>query len=367
MNNILMLSIYVDKNGNMIFVPCKKTEAGFRRASEPYRLYEAEEIKNVDMHIKNIMDEIAINPLAEISPETPSVMKKICGKKSYKQFTKEHINIDVIYDVQEDRYIISNVPRLTDGSYGVQKNSISQQYSSKFECSGDNNIQMKINFFKACAEAQNYLYAMGELKEPNIDYNFGHKKTWIAVKDVSLNFIVDNYKIVNVEKTSWEKGLYTMENDSKKVFISGPYSGWVIIASKEFPEITNSQEVVKLLKELSGGIKEICYFSSHETVGLYGFARMFGGEVDRMYGYLGETGHVCVNMGEKSIAEQELSLSFADDDEALTSETYNDISEEDIFNIAKKWCIESMNLYETKEKSSYVGDFLGSENSQSKL
>lgn len=30
MSDILMLSIYIDKNGKMTFVPCKMTVAGYR-------------------------------------------------------------------------------------------------------------------------------------------------------------------------------------------------------------------------------------------------------------------------------------------------------------------------------------------------
>lgn len=48
-------------------------------------------------------------------------MKKICGKKRFTQFSKEHICIDVGYDVQEKTYIISNSPRLSDGLNGVRK------------------------------------------------------------------------------------------------------------------------------------------------------------------------------------------------------------------------------------------------------
>ncbi len=168
MSSILLLSIYIDKNRKMIFVPSKKTKAGFRRASEPYIVYEAEEVNNVELHIKNIMKEIALHPIADEDSLKTSVMKKICGKKSYNQFTKEHINIDVLYNVQENVYTISNVPRLADGSYGVRKNTLSQQYATEFKCNGNDDEQIRKNFLKAYAEAQSYLYEIGELKEQDI-------------------------------------------------------------------------------------------------------------------------------------------------------------------------------------------------------
>ena len=357
MNKILSLHIYVNKEREMILVSNKITKEGYRLASEPYTMLESEEWDKVGICIKNMMKKIMENPIVDSTAETADVMKKICGKKSFKQFSKNNICIAVRFNVQENTYIISNMPRLSDGSYGVRKNTISQQYSSKYECGCDGG-QIKKNFLKAYAEANRYLYAIGELKEPDIDFEFGHKATWIAVKDISLDFVLDSGRIANVEYTSWKKGLDTVENAGNKIFISGPYEGWLVIAGKVLPDLTRPQEVINLLKELSCSRNEICYFCSYETVGLYGFARMLGGEVDRMYGYLGESGHICVNMGKRSQAEQELLLNFADKDEGLFADGYDDISEEDILKIASKWCVNPESLVGTKEKACFIADFL---------
>lgn len=364
MSDILMLSIYVDKNGKMIFVPCKMTVAGYRRTTEPYRIYEAEEVNCIDSYIKEMMDEIAIDPIIVDGSNAPSVMKKICGKKSFTKFSKEHICIDVRYDVQEKTYIISNSPRLSDGSYGVRKNTISQQYSSEFICNCDDDEQVRKNFLKAYIEAQNYLYAIGESKEPAIDFEFCHKTTWIAVKNISIDYILENRRFVNIEQLSWSKGLDIVENDNKKAFITGPCDSWIIIVGKNLPAPTKPQSVINLLKELSCDLKEICYFSAHETVGLYGFARMFEGKIDRMYGFSGEIGHICVNMGQKSWAEQELCLNLAENDEVLSEGKYDDICEEDILKIASIWGIKPEKIIGAREKSCYIADFLAMEEEQ---
>ena len=358
MNDILMLSIYVDQNGKMIFVSCKKTVAGYRLVTEPYRIHEAEERNSVHIHIRNMMSEIAIDPVIEDVSKAPDVMKIICGKRSFTQFSKEHICIDIHYDVQENTYIISNCPRLSDGSYGVRKNTISQQYSSKFVCSCDDDDQIRENFLKARAEAQNYLYAIGVSKEPAIDYEFGRKVTWIAIKDASMDLVIQNKRIANLERLTWEKGLEAVENDNNKVLIAGPCGDWVVIVGKKLPDPTRPQMVIRLLKELSGDSKEVCYFSAHRTVGVYGFAHMVEGEVDRMYGYSGEIGHVCANVGPKSRAEQELCLNLAENDEDLSEGKYDDICEEDILKIASMWCITPGDLLEAREKDCYVADFL---------
>lgn len=334
------------------------------RATEPYRIYGAEEVNCINSHIKKMMAEIAIAPIIVDASKTPSVMKKICGKKSYTQFTKEHICVDVGYNVQENTYIISNAPRLSDGSYGVQKNTISQQYSTEFVCSCDDDDQVRKNFLKAYAEAQKYLYAIGKSKEPAIDFEFGHKTTWIAVKDVSINYILDNKRYANIEQTSWDKGLDVVENDNKKVFIAGPCDSWIIIVGRSLPDPTKPQRIINLLKELSCSLKEICYFAAHSTVGCYGFARMFEGKIDRMYGYSGEIGHVCANMGQKSQAEQELCLNLAENDEILSEGKYDDVCEEDILKIASIWCIKPEKLIGAREKNCYIADFLAMEEEQ---
>ncbi len=356
MNKILSLHIYVDKEREMILVPNKITQEGYRLASEPYIVLKSEEWDKVGVCVKDIMRKIMENPITDRTTETADVMKKICGKKSFKQFSKNNICIVVRFNVQENTYMISNMPRLSDGSYGVRKNTISQQYSTKYECGCDDE-QIKKNFLKAYAEAHQYLYAMGELKEPDIDFDFGQKTTWIAVKDVPLDSVLDSNRVANVEYTSWKNGLDTVENAGNKIFISGPYNEWIVIVGKILPDLTNPQEVISLLKELNCGIKEICYFCFHETVGLYGFARMFGEKIDRMYGYLGEAGHICANIGEKSQAEQELSLNFADKDEVLFADGYDDISEEDILKIASKWCVNPESLVGTKEKPCFIADY----------
>lgn len=358
MSDILMLSIYVDKNGKMIFVPYKKTVAGYRLATEPYRTYEAGELNSVNIHIINMMSEIALDPIVEDVSKASNAMKKICGRKSFTKFSKEHICIDVRYDVQEKTYIISNSPRLSDGSYGVQKNTISQQYSSDFVCSCDDDDQVRENFLKAYAEAKKYLYAVGLSKEPAIDFGFGHKTIWIAAKDVPVNYILDNKRFTNIEQISWGKGLDVVENDNKKVFIAGPSDSWIIIVGRSLPDPSKPQRVIHLLKELSCDLKEICYFAAHRTVGCYGFARMFEGKIDRMYGYSGESGHICANIGQKSRAEQELGLNLAQKDEDLLEGKYDDICEEDILKIASLWGIKPEKLIGAREQDCHIADFV---------
>lgn len=41
--------------------------------------------------------------------------------KGFKQFSKKHICIEIKYQINDGKFIISNVPRLSDGSYGTEK------------------------------------------------------------------------------------------------------------------------------------------------------------------------------------------------------------------------------------------------------
>ena len=68
------------------------------------------EWENVSGYIVDIINETAKQPLAEDTKS--NVMKAVCKDKSFKQFTKKHVCINVKYKISEKRYIISNWPRL---------------------------------------------------------------------------------------------------------------------------------------------------------------------------------------------------------------------------------------------------------------
>ena len=158
MGNYLMMQIYIDKNKDMIFVPYKECKIGYTLAVEPYKKIGNVEWDNVSRYIVDMIREIAIQPQTE-NTET-NVMKQLCGKKGFKQFSQKHICIEVDYKISDKIFIISNIPRLPDGSYGVEKNSLSEQYCIK-HISTDDVTLIQESFIQACGDAEQYLQKIG--------------------------------------------------------------------------------------------------------------------------------------------------------------------------------------------------------------
>lgn len=159
MLDYLQMCIFIDKNKDMIFVAEKETGEGLIAASEPYEYVDCDEWENVSAHIIEMINEIAKQPLTEGSGT--NVMKTICKGKGFKQFTKKHICIDAVYKISEKKYIISNSPRLRDGSYGIDKGTLSEKYSTNYSSPCDTAL-IQENFLKAYADAVQYLKEIGD-------------------------------------------------------------------------------------------------------------------------------------------------------------------------------------------------------------
>lgn len=158
MKNYLIVQVFIDKNKDMILVPYKLCKFGYAVAVKPYKEINNIEWGNVSKKIAELLQEISKQP--EIESAETNVMKEICGNKGFKQFSKKHICIEVKYKVDEKKYIISNQPRLFEGSYGTEKNSLSEKFCIEY-ISTDNVALIQENFLKAYHDAEQYLQEIG--------------------------------------------------------------------------------------------------------------------------------------------------------------------------------------------------------------
>lgn len=158
MGKYLIIDVFVDKNKNIILVPYKECKVGYALAVEPYKRIDNTEWKKVSIHIVELLEELQKQPI--ITEDTESkVMEQICGKQSYKQFSKKHICITVKYIIGEKKFKIYNVPRLSNGAYGTL-DEISKMYSTEHICADDTAL-IQENFIKAYEEAERYLEKIG--------------------------------------------------------------------------------------------------------------------------------------------------------------------------------------------------------------
>lgn len=158
MESDLIVQAFIDKNKDMILVPYKLCKFGYALAVEPYRKVNNAEWHNISQNVSELLQEISEQPRTELTETT--VMKEICGKKGFKQFSKKHICIEVKYTVGEEKYIISNQPRLSDGSYGTEKNSLSEKFCIEYISTSDIAL-IQENFLKAYYDAEQYLQETG--------------------------------------------------------------------------------------------------------------------------------------------------------------------------------------------------------------
>lgn len=161
MDNYLIIQVFIDKNKDMILVPYKLCRFGYAVAVEPYREIDHADWDNVSKKVTELFKVISEQLITEKTEST--VMKQICGNKGFKAFSKKHICIEIKYKLGEESFTIANQPRLADGSYGVEKDSVSEKYSVKY-ISTDNIALIQENFLRAYFDAEQYLQVTGSNK-----------------------------------------------------------------------------------------------------------------------------------------------------------------------------------------------------------
>lgn len=191
-----------------------------------------------------------------------------------------------------------------------------------------------------------------------IDHCFGYRMTWFAVKNMDIELIVSNFFVTNQREMTWKNGVKEIEESCDKILVSGPYKGWSFVIGKSLADPSQEEDIRAALLKLGKFADEVCYFSSHRTVGLYGFAQLIQRKIIRMYCYSGEEGHVYKNIGEKTEAEKKLLLNFAKDDEEIFEEGFDEIDEEDILRLAEQLSLTPESLIGMEEEKTIVADFV---------
>ncbi len=158
MNEWINLDVHVDKNKNIILVPFKTCEAGYGVATDPIMQVGSEEWDNISQYILDLLYEISKDPLEGEYEST--AFEKIYGSRGFKQFSKRYICIAVMQNLSDHKITIYNCPRLSDGSYGTEKGTISEKYSIEYVSEAEKDLVQE-NFLKAYLDAQRYLEAIG--------------------------------------------------------------------------------------------------------------------------------------------------------------------------------------------------------------
>lgn len=158
MKDYVIVHIYIDKDRNMIFLPYKICRFGYAVAVGPYRKFNRDKWETVSEEAIKLLEEVSKQPKTELTESR--IMKEICKNKGFKQFSKKHICIEIAYEISSKRVTVSNWPRLSDGSYGSEKDSVSEKYCVEYT-STDDAAAVQKNFLKAYLDAESYLREIG--------------------------------------------------------------------------------------------------------------------------------------------------------------------------------------------------------------
>lgn len=153
------INIYIDKDKTQIFSPMIQCKIGYLKAIEPWKIYGAEEWDDIAPNIIKMLEWLETEEFSEEFLEKISDLSynvfRLNGIKSFKRFSAKHICIKV-WDVPDSNEIkIHNYPRLSDGSYGINKD-FTQEYSKTYTCN-KNVDEIRTCFEKAMCDARDYL------------------------------------------------------------------------------------------------------------------------------------------------------------------------------------------------------------------
>ena len=165
---------------------------------------------------------------------------------------------------------------------------------------------------------------------------FGYKIVWLAIKGAEIDTILSCCpELRYVREAGWKDAMKEVTEKWTKAMLSGPYDGWVFLIGSGLWDLSQVDEIVKVMGRIGERAKEVCYFASHRVSEAYAFARVVQGKMIRLYSYADGQLFGCI--GERSDVEEKLSLTFAEREEDLFEEGFDYIDEEDVLRIAGEW------------------------------
>ena len=184
---------------------------------------------------------------------------------------------------------------------------------------------------------------------------FGYKIVWFAIKGAEIDTILSCCpELRYVREAGWKDAMEEITEKWTKVMLSGPYDDWVFLIGSGLWDLSQVDEIVKVMGRIGERAQEVCYFASHRVSEAYAFARVVQGKMIRLYSYADGQLFGCI--GERSDVEKKLSLTFAEREEDLFEEGFDFIDEEDVLRIAGEWSMYPEALLGREEARTVLAD-----------
>lgn len=159
---------------------------------------------------------------------------------------------------------------------------------------------------RALEEIPESMYNQPAFSEPP-EYRglpFSQPNTWLAIRNRNVEAVLESLGIQSVTPCSWEDGLAGI--DARKMFISPPIGGWVLVFGSSLPVPGDDIDAVfRFVTGLSGRLGHVQYFHANAVVYQHAWARSEYGRILRGFAWTDET---VWNQGRPTLAERQLGL-----------------------------------------------------------
>lgn len=181
---------------------------------------------------------------------------------------------------------------------------------------------------------------------------FGQPCRWLAIKAHSPTVVQNALHLNAPMPCSWEEGL--IEARERKLFISPPVCGWVLVVGSSLPDPTEDvDECFRFLTDLSRKLGHVQFFSTNRVVNHHAWALMDKGRVFRAYAWATET---LWNQGPITSAEKDLKMTCFDYTNGRVGFEQKDslaLNTERVPLLASRWSIDPSSIDERQFKSGY--------------
>lgn len=188
---------------------------------------------------------------------------------------------------------------------------------------------------------------------------FEHSCRWLAVKTTHVNTVQTALGLHNPTPCSWGEGMSQLV--SRKLFVSPPIRGWIIVVGQGIPDPAEDVDrCYHFIVKLSLALGQVQFFGANRALNHHAWIRADHGNIRRAYAWAGET---LWNQGNLTQAEIDLELSCYDYGETpdLVDVSRGDSplpNSEKIFSLAARWSFDPSNISENTLRSGrgVVGD-----------
>lgn len=181
---------------------------------------------------------------------------------------------------------------------------------------------------------------------PDEPIGFGYKCKWLAIRGDSPQLVAHALGAEAVQACNWKSAAKAIYGEGgRRVFISPPIHGWVLIAGNALPTLDvaeRADQATSLMKTLGRTFEDVQYFATHRVVGYHAWARVLRGEIVRCFAYLGERGEILYESGVPDVVEQALRKTNREEWKDESAEFSP--SEDDVMAMAGAWSIDPTQL-----------------------